>query len=335
MKCKALISIVLIFSLLLASCGFWGAMNDGNSESRADTEKHNSYIELINFATRWFDAVLLVYFNSFGDEDEPNIDVNFSDGFFFGDTDMYAMYRSITEPARRFAASEPSYGLADEKMIRLCNVLDALIKLYFYEINSYYNSQEYMRDNFEQGRLLHTRMLAYTDALHIALEDFIIAFQPIMIVRQGSDLPRFEEHGAMIRFYSLRLVLTGIEISLLFERLELEGIDFLDADLAEYEPLYDLFVSDLEALRAIYTDQRRQREEGFTSMQAQSLNLFVSHAQQMEVAATDTLNMIRAGTTEIENELTGLVTTGGRNNPVSRFNQRLTRLIGQYNNTIS
>lgn len=55
----------------------------------------------------------------------------------------------------------------------------------------------------------------------------------------------------------------------------------------------------------------------------------------MRVAATDTYNMIKAGTTDIDNELTGKATTGGRNYPPGRFDDSLKRLIGEYNQFVS
>jgi hypothetical protein len=317
---------------MLTACG---ALGNRSALADAKAEKYNAYVDILNFANEWFGLVMMQYFNEFGYGEEPSTDVDFSDGFHFGDFDVYAQHSSRTDLPRRLADADPNFGQADEKMHALLDTMDALMLTYFDEINSYYQNIEYEQDNFVRGRQLHTLMISHYESFLEANDEFFVAFQPIMLQFDGAELPIFEERGMDISLYSLRLVLTGREISYLFKRLNSQGIDFLNADLAEYEPLYELFISDLAALEAIYQDRDRHQAQGYTANQASQLNMFVVIANEMETAATDTLNMIKAGTTDIENEMTGKVTTGGRNVPISRFNQRLEQLIGRYNNTIS
>ena len=295
-------------------------------------EKHNAYIDLVNFTSSWLDGMMVGYFSRFGWDDEPDTTQEWAG---FGGVDMIAMHGSRTDLSRHLAVSGPSFGLADEKMILLCDAYDNIVNLYFDQMHRYFEDSEYLADNFEGFREMHLRMNMYYDQMWDALEDFYEAFQPILIAFQGADLPIFAEQGLWIRYHTLSLVLVGMEMSNLFHARAGQGIDFLDVDLNEYQPLYDRFIAHLEALTDIYSDQEQLAFERFSSVQSNHLSLFFSTAQQMEVAATDTLNMIIAGTEDIENELTGRVTTGGRNMPMGRFDTRLDQLIGRYNQTIN
>jgi hypothetical protein len=338
MKTKVLVMFICL-SLLLAGCSSSVDKVGGSGSSEKDIKKFNSYIELLNFNDDWLRGIAKVYFKQFGTDEEIVIKKDFNGFTLFSSADgngvnLYEMHKGHTQLPRKYQADQPSYGDIDAKMLTLCDKFDAFIELYFKDVNAYYANKEYESDNFAKGREFHKKMVLCYKELLKAEADFSIAFYPKTVEHAGADLPKFKEKGYNIHYYTLNVLLTSKEISHMFSELEADGKDFLQADLAKYEELNNKFNANVAELQKIYNDNSQLKKERYTGTQASFLNQFVDTAKRMQIAATDTLNMIKAGTTEVKNENTGKVTTGGRNNPMSRFNQRLDVLIGEYNNTI-
>jgi hypothetical protein len=173
---------------------------------------------------------------------------------------------------------------------------------------------------------------AYT-AFAETRDNFTSAFTTQILAKEYEGLDELKEQGNLIHYYTRVLIMDSRAIDDMFLELEYEGIDFLDADLDKYDPLYNQFKSDLHSLQEVCNSAQLERER-YTSSQSSFLNQFLGAADTMLVAATDARNMIAAGSEDIENELTGKVTTGGRNYPIDRFRQRMERLISAYNNSI-
>lgn len=338
MKTKILL-ICICMSLLLTACsnskGVSGTPKD-------DVKKYNSYIEILNFNSGWLRLVAHSYFEKFGTDEEMTIKKG-SEGFTLfssmptkGENSLYEFHKERhTKLPRKYLASNPSYGEIDAKMATLCDKMDVFIELYFKEVNIYYTDKEYEKDNFAKGRELHRRMVSSYKELVAAETDFSVAFYPKMVEYEGADLPKFKSNGFSIHYYALSVLLSGKEIVHMFDQLENEGKDFLEADLAKYEELNNKFNSDVAELQKIYKDKAQLNKEGYSEMQLGFLSQFVNTAGQMQTEATDALNMIKAGTTKIKKSKPGTLTTLGPAYPVGNLRRQLDSLIGEYNNSIS
>jgi Mg2+ and Co2+ transporter CorA len=236
---------------------------------------------------------------------------------------------------RGYQDAEPDYGETDARLLLFCDAFDRFNELYFRDVNAYYTNREYESDNFERGRLFHAQMLEAYVAFAEAREDFASAFQTQILAMEREGLDELKEQGNLIHYYTRVLISDSRAISDLFYEYEDAGIDFLDVDPERYEPLYAQFKADFEALGVACAADGQLEKEGYTGMRSASLTQYFGTAEQMLVAADDMRNMIAAGSEDIENELTGKFTTGGRNYPMSRFRQRLDMLISEYNNSIS
>lgn len=323
--------------MLLSSCGYSEkqAAKTAAEAKKTETEKYNSYIELVNFQTGWFAVTVKTYFSRFGEKEELEVKKDFAGFTLDGKTSpAYETHNKHTNKPRKYLEAEPSFGEADEKMRVLCDKFDAFVDLYLRDVNAYYTNKEYEQDNFAKGRQFHTQMLVDYADLNKAIATFTAAFSPRMLEREEAELPSLKERGYMIHYYALSTLLDGKKIMYFFQAVGDEGESFLKADPAKYQELYDSFNKNVEALKVVVKDNTQQQKEGYKAINISFLNQFVETAGRMQTAATDTLNMIKAGTTKVDNELTGKVTTGGMNNPTSRFNDRLSHLIGQYNQSV-
>lgn len=325
--------------MILASCSTIFTQLDSNTmiEKEADIEKYNSYIEFLNFQNGWFDAVVETYFSTFGIEEELTIKADFK-GFTLDPVEgqtIYGIHHGFhTEKPLQYLKAKPDYGEADDIMPILCDKFEAFLTFYFRDVNEYYKNKEYEKDNFEKGRQFHKKMITdYSELIDVA-NNFLMAFSSKMLENEAAELPYLKANGYDIHYYALSLLLNAKKISNMFENLEREGKTFLEADLVQYKELFDAFNDDVEAFKLIYKDEARLKQEDYGQINIAFLNQFATTAEMMQTSATDALNMIKAGTTEIDNELTGKVTTGGVNNPISRFNARSDMLISQYNQSI-
>lgn len=329
MRNKKLALFCICALLLLSSC------NTPIEAEKTETEKYNAYIELVNFQTGWFAGVTKMYFSTFGDKEELELKKNFNGFTLDKDSEkIYAIHNQHTVKPRRYLVEKPSYGEADEKMRELCDKFDAFVDLYLRDVNAYYTNKEYEQDDFVKGRQFHKQMLADYAGLNKAIAVFTAALSPKMLEKEEAELPSLKKEGQMIHYYALGTVLDGKKIMYFFQAIGNEGENFLTADPAQYQKLYESFNTNVEGLKTAVKDESQLQKEGYTTMNIKFLTQFIDTAGRMQTAATDTLNMIKAGTTQVDNELTGKATSSGINNPTSRFNDRLNTLIGNYNQSI-
>jgi hypothetical protein len=341
---SVLLSAVICLCLMLTSCGLLSQMlleaakSDTPAPSEADNElaKYNAYMEFLNFTNEWYEAMCYIYFDEFGMEYDLLISNEF-DGFTLDGDDasssIYEMYADQTYAPRKYLSAAPDYGETDARMLLFCDAFDRFNGLYFRDVNAYYTDKEYELDDFDRGRLFHKRMLEEYEAFAEARYGFFSAFSAQILAKEYEGLEELKEQGNLIHYYTRVLIMDSRAIDDMFLELEYEGIDFLNADLDKYDPLYNQFKSDLYALNEACGNAQVEKER-YTGMQSAFLKQFLDTADMMLVAATDARNMIEAGSEDIENEMTGMVGTGGRNYPIDRFRQRMGMLISEYNNSI-
>jgi len=326
--------------LMLTACS-----NPDDLFSERAVNKYNAYIDILNTSNAWLSRIEKSYFGQFGYEEEMEIKPRLTEhGWFFFDSDNLYDDRSknTTQQARGHLSSKPDYEEADTKMLQLCDVLDAVIKLCYDDINNYYRNKEFAQDDFAKGRAYHSQMLARFTELSTATVEFMIAFQPIISKYDEAELARLEKEGLEIRAYRLKLIQTATKIGDLFRMLEFEGVDFLKADLAQYEPLCTAFAEDLETLILIVTENPdKYAKEGFGDASSFARGRFMSIASDIKAVTTDILTMIKAGTTEIEPEFTGSLSSGQpkmtsdwKYDPVGTFEGQLDGLIRFYNQSV-
>ena len=313
---KCIIALLLIAIISLAGCagnngsddqllaGYAGN-NDSNDQAFDGTEKFNAYVELLNYMDGWFGGMLQSYFSIFGEDIEPSFDGNFEHMFStFADHDMMSMHSIHHLAARNHANNAPDWGEVDARMLTLTDAVEAVMELYFVEMTEYYSNRLFEVDDFQLGREMHVRMIAYIGVLWDAYDAFFEAFQYILLEKQGADLPIFEEHGLMIHFYSLRMILTGLEI-----------LQRGEEPIAALEDLISLFISDLAALEEANSPAQRELE-GISEMAASHVNMFITISLQMQTILEDAL-------------------ADGRSISATRFGQQLDSLISRYNLIIS
>ena len=304
---KRMLALLLVCIFVFSACGSGNNNGSGNAPANEvdETAKYNAYIGLINFIDGWFNGMLQSYFSIFGNDAEPSFDGNFTSMFAgFARVEMMDLHGRHHRTARNHATRAPDWGETDTRMLKLTDAVEQLLELYFVEMKEYFYGGLYTEDNFQQAYEMHTRFFAYINAMWDAYDAFISAFTPILINRQGADLPLFEEYGFLIHFYALRMLLTGIQL------LQREN-----EPIAALEEYIQLFVSDLSALEIANTPEQREFE-GISAMAADHVNMYTMTADQL----ADIL----------ENAL-----ANGHSLAGTRFEQLFDSLISRYNTILS
>ena len=324
---KKLIACILVLSLFLTACvGGGGSANKQISEGEAHTKKYNAYIEMLNFSTgQWLNTQLRQYFREFGTEKEPTLEkTRLEHGFLFGPSQpgqtLFDRYSPEFATSRALADKAPDFGLADEKARALADALEALLRVFFFDMNDYYNSTDYKDDNFAKGREYHVRMVDCHDNLLKAIEEFSIALEQISLESEQKDLQMFADHNMVIHFQLLRIALTGRQMGNMFSILDMQELDYSHLDLAEFESLYDLLVADIESLTTLAADEGQMNAEGLTSMKANRMSFFIIMAKDLESATEDMIAKLQAGATTLD---------------LRQFNRHIEQLIDYYNQIIS
>lgn len=310
-----------------------GCARIAGGNKQAENNKYNAYVELINFNSGWFGKVTNIYFSQFGTEAEPDLE-KAAEFTLDEKREIYGMYSDSTEDARKLLEKAPDFGEADDKMLLYCDAFDNFIKLYFQDVNDYYCDQTYKTDDFAGAKELHTQMLKSYGTLVDAEQEFLMAFSPKMLEMEGAELPELKKKGLDIHYYALKVVLDSRKIQNYFAELSYDGIDFLDADMEQYGPMYDEFVADVKELKKVAGDSAQMKKEYENGVQQTFVNRVIEFAERMEKQATNGKLMIEAGTTELGNEPSGLVTSGGRAEPMLEFERELWSMIDAYNKTI-
>ena len=189
-------------------------------------------------------------------------------------------------------------------MERIIDITLALSELLYVEMPYYYDNAIFEEDNFQRGREIHSAILFYTNALWDAIDDFWIAYQPILAERQGDELASLAEHDLMIRYYMLRLMHIGFDLS----RNE-------DTPVSELAPQIEQFRDNLAALSEIYEDENRREQENFDVFTWRYLNVFVESVKQLEDILTEAL-------------------ASGQPLAATMFNYRLDTLVTTYNRAV-
>jgi len=299
---KKILTLLMTGIMLFAACG--EIAGNPTAAANAETEKYNAYTELINYISGWFDLYLNSYFDHFDEHMDPNPRTDFNRRFSTArenNLDMVQLHGQHIRRAVRYADRDPDWGTVDEAVVYLSTAVETVMQLIWVEMEAYYYYGLHEEDNFAKGREMQQRLFHYIGDMQYAFDEFMYQFQWILMQHQGADLPRFYESNMMIRFYTLRLLLTAQEI------VWLEG-----TPITEIEEQTSLFLSDLEALREIVHDSARQSREGYGSNDGQHLIMFMTAIN----------NMGEIIETAIEN---------GSPIAMTRFNRDLDFLIVRYN----
>ena len=326
MKRTRALLVLMIVLFVIPSCSL--VENDTNNY-----DVYNTYVDFYNYTVGGFASLVRQYFNKFGYEDTLLVRDNFS-GFSLYDYNPNGIATKYADSARE-ASAKNVYGDADSKMLVMCDRFDAVSRLYSEDVDPYYKNKEYENDAFSQGEALHRQMIElYSDFLS-ARSEFTRAFQPIITEMEHADLEKLRKSDLLLHYYSQLIVLNGENISDMFFDLEQEGTSFLEADIYQYEALYEVYCDSLSEFLEIYQDASRQKKEGYTGNKPGILVSFGRTASQMRLAGSDILAMIQAGTEDVETALTGVYVTGGRkDNAPGKFDELLDQLIRYYNNMI-
>lgn len=326
--------LCLVIASLIFFCGctqLTGSKTSNSNDSYSpeykmvleNTDKYNAYLDFFNHASDlWFFTVIESYFDYFGSEKELIKSSDFP-GYFDETASMLEGQLDYSEKARTYIEQKPDYENIDTSMEDLCDSYESLVNTFFYDANNYYFEKEFLKDNYQQGQVIHENMISQYDDLYEKLVQFETEFSTIIYEVEGAELPVLDESGFVIHSSTLRLVLTAKRINTLFQRMG--DTSFLEMDLEIFKPLYDLFMNQLEILEDNYRDTAQLKKENLETQSILILEAFVFEANSMKKCLIDTYTMIEANSTNIETV---------SDHAAGSFEKFADLLISQYNRLI-
>lgn len=316
--------ICVAMCLLLTSCG--SAEKSKAVNSKENTQKYNNYVTLSNYMTEWMNSALVTYFNKFGIENEIIIKEGF-DGF--NGVPILETHKDDLDKALEYASKKPSYGETDVAIKSLHPKMKGLMNT-LGEIENYYKAKSFVDDKFNKGKELHKKVCAQYKEYNTLAEKFFTSFDTISKQKKKEDLDKLKENDMMIRYYAMSILNRAQDIEMSFYKAKVTDDNILDYDVNKYKEKYDLLTEDINKFIEYSKDDKRRKKE-----QIAILPTFSSDIKRVKVAATDIMEILKTKNTNINGNIKGRITKGGKTAPLYEFSRIVSNMVDSYNNMIN
>lgn len=286
---KKLITVFLIISLILCtSCT--GKKSDISEKKSSEknkidiSEKYNAYVEVNNFMHGTLVDVLNYYNKSFGlDKNTFNTEVGSVVVSSVADPEL----KSIKEKLN-FYNNEPSMESLD---VAAKDLEPAIMELadVLKEIEYYYDSKNYIDDNFEEGKELHTKICTSYENYQLKMKPFIIAVIEACYEQCQKDMEKYLENNELIKYHSINYMLTSLNLfgELMSQNINSENV--LTIDKERYTEQYNELSEEIDKLVDATNNLSNSEKEKF---KGQNFDEFINYAQKTKAAAAEILKGI-------------------------------------------
>ncbi len=300
-----------------------------DEQEEQEQELYNSYIEVNNFMLGRVSDSLERYFYYVDIEQEEfallDADSDYYDCYSLSEYDIKEV-----ENAYAGASGKGEKTALDESYLKLYPSLSKVIAT-LNEIELYTDMKSYLDDDYQKAKEYHTALMGalveYVDASDVFMAELDI----VAAERQEKAYEQMKEEGLEV-FYAMNRVLDiagDIETELYEQGVWDDNI--LDMDLEKIQPLYDEFVTYVDALLEYDKDEEKLAAEGISKYGW--WDSFIRDLKDTKVSLTEVLQKVKDGE-ELDYHDTLITQMAGRCSLTS-FDAGLSSLINDYNNMIS
>lgn len=295
-----------------------------------EQELYNTYISVNNFMVGRLSDSLGRYFQYVDIEQETFTLLDADDDYF----DCYSLSEYDIEDI------EKAYAMADAKDEK--TELDkAFLEMYPFVstvietlngIYEYTDMKSYLDDDYQRAQEYHTALMGSLEDYVVTSDAFMTELEEVASERQGAALEAMKEEGFEI-LYTMTMVIhlaNDIEGELYAQDVWDENI--LDMDMEKIQPLYDEFVSYVEAMMEYSKDTEQLAAEGLPTNSAY-WSSFLRNMKDTKTSLTEVLQKVKEGKELSQSDL--LITEIAGNCSLSSFDTGLSAMISDYNRIIS
>lgn len=302
-------------------------MSDEEQDEQ-EQELYNSYIEVNNFMLGRVQDSLERYFNYVDIEQEEftllDADYEYYDCYSLSEYDIKEV-----ENAYAIASSKSDKTKLDEAFLAMYPSLSLVIAT-LNDIEVYTDVKSFLDDDFQKAKEYHTTLMgALADYIDTG-DAFLAELDIVAQEHQSIAYEQMKEEGYEVLYTMNRVIDLANDIeSELYE----QGVwdeNILDMDLEKIQPLYDEFISNVDALLAYDNDEEKLASEGISKYGW--WDSFIRDLKETKVSLTEVLQKVKDGEElsqfDMNSHFSGHCS-------LSSFDAGLSSLINDYNNMIN
>ncbi|WP_129599723.1 DUF3829 domain-containing protein [Anaerophilus nitritogenes] len=283
----------IIFMFLVGSLVLLSACKDQptdksleklSEEENLSVEKYNAYVEVNNFMEQRFYEVLAYYYKGFGlDKDIYSTNVGSVVISSVSGTELDMFLKNL-----QVYTKEPTMKELDVAAKELEPTIVELIHI-LSDAEFYYDSKNYVDDNFEEGRKLHTQICAGYEDYEMKKEKFTNAMKKLCYEQTQKDMQNYIKNNEHIKACSIRYMLTAVEM---FDELQKQNINqenILSIDQEKFTDQYNHLLQDINKLIDRVNDPSNHEK---TQFEKNNFRDFIDYAQKTKASAADILNSL-------------------------------------------
>ena len=299
-----------------------------SDEEALEYELYNLYIDINNEMVGWLDEVISSYFEAVVYQQEFELYEENTD-YYWCLSNASSFYDNM-ESAKVLVEGKSGKDALDKAYIKLYPVMKELAQT-LDQVAEYTDLKSYVDDDFAKGKEYHATIWEKYE-LYVALaETFIDELTTVANARSLEELEMLKEQGYEATYALIKMITTAQEIQAAIYEQGIDDSQVLELDIESLQPLYDQYVEEVQIILDFMKDENIMYEEGFPIKSA-SYSLLESDIQDSKVALTDLFERVRNQEALDEFELNSGIAADGT---IAQFNESLSNMIDNYNNTLN
>ncbi|WP_186438335.1 DUF3829 domain-containing protein [Cohnella terricola] len=259
-KWLSALSVLLIATFVLSACGY---------SKESETNKYNAYAGISTLAFVSLETKLKIYKLNFGFEKEIDLSKE-KDLRRFGGVNIVGkvidIYYKNVDEALAFASKKPSFGAADETMKELAPQLKSYMDL-INEVEDYYSSWEFAKDDFERGKKLHKKLVTQYYSYTKLAKQLARDLKEITKKKDQESLVGLKKEGYLLHLHAKSIIMKSQDFIQQFvdDGLELENASLEKVDSAAYQEQLRGLLVEIKLFSDYSKDEERIKKEKIVS----------------------------------------------------------------------
>lgn len=254
---------------------------DKSLQDESMIKKYTAYTKLNLLVTGKLESCLRFYFGKFGATEEFKVDsrTSLSNGIFL------ELSKKDMTGVEEYASKEPSIAGVDSSVKEMYPKLKELVQS-LEEADLYYKMKSYVDDNMAKGKELHKKIYSQSLEVKPLAAKFTSELAADFSKKSKAELNNLEKKDFKVRYYSLRSVMSAMELEDEIVRQGISSKNLKDLDMEKFKEKYNLLVEHTNKFLEISKDLEQLKKEKINESIAYVSDFRIS-VMNTKTAATD------------------------------------------------
>ncbi len=290
-----------------------------------DQSLYNMYIDVYNYSVGRLGDSIDEYFENVAMEEEFQL----LDDYYCYSIPDYQIEN--LDKTYSLSESKPEKDPLDDSFIAMYPSLKTLMTT-LNNIYNYADLQSYVDDDYAKAKEYHATLWAAMNEYANAAAVFMTELDTVVQEQQEQDLQMMKEEGFVV-FYTINVMfLQAQAIDAEFYNQEISDENLTELDLTTIEPMYDEFVTSVEAILSYAEDSDQLQAEGIP-YNSGYWTTFLSSLKDTKVSLTGILQRVKEQNPVSSFDLNSSFALPG-DDTIASFERGLSDMISDYNQFI-